>query len=350
MRAPYRKLDRRITYSQRSCAQSCLRKHALAYVYGIRRRGQARPLRMGSVVHDGIDLMAKGDADAVAKALAPYDAMPDDEGERHAWLVERETCGCLLTGYQWYWQDAGFSVVESEQTLTAALKNMSLIQAGKVDRIVRMEDGRLAVLETKTTSEDISDDSDYWKRLRIDGQISDYIRLARMNGFDVSTVIYDVIRKPTIRPNKVPLRDDDGLKIVLDQDGERVCGRGGKWRQSASSKDGYVLQSRLETAEEFGARLREDITQRPEYYYQRREIPRISKDLEEASYDLHMSASIIQGCHQHRCWPRNTRQCLMYGRCEYFDLCTSGFEPDEDDVPEGYEIVDSVHRELDEDQ
>jgi len=51
------------------------------------------------------------------------------------------------------------------------------------------------------------------------------------------------------------VRDDDGLKIVTDDEtGERVVNANGKPRQSAGP--GMTLATRTETAEEYGARLR----------------------------------------------------------------------------------------------
>ncbi len=350
-------MDRRVTYSQRSCAQTCLRKHCLAYVHGIRPVGQPKALRMGSAVHLGLDLQAQGFevTTAVAHALQTYyQDEPDDDAANYNWRIERETVGCLLTGYFWRWGNEPMEVVKTERPVEAAIMNPHTqrpmrvhVNAGKIDKIWRLADGRLAVGEHKTTSDDIAPDSDYWRRLRIDSQISDYLDMARANGFEVDTVIYDAIRKPSIRPKIVPILDGDGLKQVLDADGHRVFLANGKPRQAADKAAGHYLLTEMETPAQFGQRLREDIAARPEFYFARREIARTEDDLLEARWDTYQTTKLIHECHQADRWPKNTRACLTYGRCAYFNLCTSGFDPRSDDtLPEGYMVVADPHQEL----
>lgn len=352
-----RVMDQRVTYSQRTCAQSCLRKHCLAYVHGIRPAGQAKALRMGSATHLGLDLQAQGmePSTAIAHALATYDwDMPTDEERRYLWTIERETVGCLLSGYFWRWTNQPMKVIATEQSVTAPIYNpvtqrpmRTHKNAGKIDKIWQLEDGRLAVGEHKTTSDDISPESDYWKRLRIDSQISDYLDMARANGWAVDTVIYDVIRKPTIRPKLVPILDDDGRKVVVDERGNRMHLANGKPRQAPEKDSKQRLLQRRETPTEFSHRLREDIGARPDFYYARREIARTEDDLIEARWDTYQTTKLIHECNLENRWPRSTRACLTYGRCPYFELCTSGWNPNSDEtLPEGFVIVDDPHQEL----
>lgn len=347
-------MDKRLTNSQRSCAQTCLRKHQLAYVHGIRRIGQAKPLRMGSVVHEALDRAAKTDKDeAIHDAVAWYRKnAPSDADDLYAWRVEAETVAVLLSGYFWRWQEQMFEVVASEITVEAPIINpetghpmRTFSSAGKIDKIWKLPDGRLAVGEHKTTGDDIAPDSDYWQRLRIDNQISGYLDWAQFMGFPVQTVIYDVIRKPSIRPKKVPVLDENGHKVVHDREGQRVYLANGKPRQSASEKDGWTLYTKPETPEQFGERLRLDIGERPDFYYARREIPRVAADMEEARFDVWQTAKLIADCDRYDRWPRNTRACLTMGRCAYFTLCTNGFIVG-DPLPDGFEVVDDVHVEL----
>jgi hypothetical protein len=88
-------------------------------------------------------------------------------------------------------------------------------------------------------------------------------------------------------PRLVPLTDAEGAKIVLDREGNRVRTKDGKkWRESGSEGDGYTLQVRKETPDEFFERLRADIASRPTFYYAREEIPRLSADLEDCREEL----------------------------------------------------------------
>lgn len=351
--------DSRLTVSRLRTAQTCLKKHYWLYILGLRPDREAPPLRIGRVFHRGLELAAQiGEADGILLALADYDAGPPaeaDEAQAHAWWVERETVGRLLTGHVWRWteQDAGMEVVATEEAFDIPLVNpetgrssRTWTVAGKRDKIVRLPGDRLAVLEYKTTSDDIDPASDYWLRLRMDSQVSIYWLAAVDAGLPVETVLYDVTRKPTIRPRQVPTLDEDGVKIVVDAAGGRIFNANGKPRLSASSKDGWTLLSRPETPLEFGARLTEDLGFRSEFYFARKEIPRLESDLDEARFELWQMGKMLRDCERHGRWPRNTDACMGFGRCVCWDLCTDGFDPAEGVVPEGWKQVDDVHQEL----
>lgn len=182
----------------------------------------------------------------------------------------------------------------------------------------------LCIIEHKSTSEDITVGSDYWKRLRLDPQISNYFVGARSLGFEPEECLYDVVRKPGIRPSNVPLVDGDGVKIVLDANGERVRTKDGKkFRETGDTAQGYVLQTRLETADEYRLRLREDIAMNPARYYARGQIVRLEEDEKDAGFDVWQTAREIREAELTNRWPRNPDACLRYGRtCDFFAVCT----------------------------
>jgi hypothetical protein len=205
--------------------------------------------------------------------------------------------------------------------------------------------GRLAVKETKTTGDTIDRSSDYWLKLRIDQQISLYMLAAKHLGYDVETVLYDVIRKPGMAPRLVPLTDAEGAKIVLDREGNRVRTKDGKkWRESGSEGDGYTLQVRKETPDEFFERLRADIASRPTFYYAREEIPRLSADLEDCREELWQQQQDIREAQKSGRWYRNSAQCSAMGRCQYLDICHAGFT--DGTLPGRFVQVADIHPEL----
>jgi len=62
------------------------------------------------------------------------------------------------------------------------------------------------------------------------------------------------------KPKAVPLVDEQGAKIVHDATGQRVKNKDGKkWRETASTADGYVLQTRPETAQEYREELEKQL-------------------------------------------------------------------------------------------
>jgi hypothetical protein len=224
--------------------------------------------------------------------------------------------------------------------------------AGKIDGLCQLEDGRLCLIEHKTTSQNIDPQSDYWQRLRADTQLRQYVLAARALGWHVTTVLYDVVRKPSIAPKEIPDLDEDGMKIVLDNEtGERVMLKGGKPRQSAG--EGMTLQSRPETPEEFGERLRQDCLSRPDFYFARHEVPVLDDDLEEfADQRVQVARMILDRRRQERAnperperaWPRYVNGFFCPG-CEYSGFCLQNTVPDLDHPPEGFEVA-RIHEEL----
>jgi len=347
-----------LTHSSMQCAKTCLRKNRLSYRYGIRRATDAKPLVIGRAGHEILDARRKGHADPINAGLAGYDASKPSTPELiYDWEIDRITIATLCAAYFWRWEedDSNIVIVASELQFSMPLINpetgkpsRTYSLAGKMDAIISRH-FRVGVMETKFIGQDLDPDSDYWKRLRIDSQISIYFDAAKHAGHAPDFILYDVIRKPTIRPKQIPDLDEAGIKIVRDANGERVKNKDGTWKQSGDSKLGYELQSRLETPEEYGERLRQDIGERPEFYFARREFARLEPEMIEARYDVWQTAQILRDCATHDRYPRNTGACITFGKCPMFDLCANGFDPDTDDLPEGYERVSNPHVELDAD-
>lgn len=356
-------IDNTLTHSRRSCMHKCDRKHQIAYELGLKPETAPRLFRMGDAYHAGLEVLKSGGTveAAVARSVRLYDAAPPPYITQFEWDIERETVLQLLNGWAWFWGDPSVvmkewtiaEVVANEQTFRTALAGVDV--AGKIDGIVRLGDGRLAILEHKTTSDDISPGSDYWLRLRIDSQISMYFAAARALGHDVVTVLYDVTCKPRIRPRQIPILDEKGLKIVVDRDGNRqykaptkkqqAAGEPGEPYQSANSEKGWELESRLETAIEYGDRIRADIALKPATYYGRREIPRLQSDIDEFLRELAADKHALEYFRWKGVWPRNDQVCTVYGRCQYFSLCHNGWTP-ADGIPSGFVQIEDVHGEL----
>lgn len=319
-----------LTHSRMSSLRTCPRKHYLAYELGVRRDQDAAPLRMGQAVHVGLDRRAVGApvAEAILSATAGYDIVPSWTTPEE-WELEREIVARLIAGYYWHYDNETFENITSEIAFELPLRNpkggrpsRTFNVAGVIDRIVRLPEGRLAVLETKTTSDDIGSDSEYWLRLRLDQQISLYVLAARELGYDVETVIYDVIRKPSIRPKQVTV------------DGRREINANKTYCKEAI--DPEKLSLGRETPAMFGARLLSDIAERPEFYFQRKEIPRLEADLDEFRSELWQQAKVILESRRENRWYRNSAACLN-PPCAYRDICFHATHVGpESETPPGY--------------
>lgn len=317
-----------ITHSKIQCFKTCQRKCYFQYVRRIRPLKQAKPLYIGSIVHEILDQYKAGLSmdEAIDMVLTAY---PEEESNR----FDLAMITALMKGYEWRWQSWPLTCVVSEAEFTLPLlnpitgrKSQTFMRAGKVDGITVLPNSRLALLEHKTSSEDISVSSLYWKRLRIDGQISNYWTGAQGLGYPIETILYDVIRKPDLKPL---------LATPLDK--------------RKYKKDGTLYANQREQDEtplDYANRIMTDIEQRPDYYYARRDIPRLPEDIEEYQYELWQTCQMLHDCTKHQRWPRNDRACVGFGTCSYFDLCTAGFGPQSDYLPEGFYIEENEHPEL----
>lgn len=228
-------------------------------------------------------------------------------------------------------------VLEVESEFTFPLINpdthgtsQTFLEAGKIDGVLRCRrTGVVKVLEHKTTSDSIDSDSNYWPRLVMDGQSSKYILALVNRGREVSTALYDVIRKPAFRLSNVPILDEDGVKIVEDSDGNRVRTKDGKkWRQTGDSELGYVVKSRPETFEELAYRTFKEVSENQADYFAQREIPRSERDLVEYMDDAWSLSQQILWYRRKGLWPRNPSACTAFSTCEFFDLCSGRAEVD----------------------
>lgn len=345
-----------VTNSGGACFKSCRKKFYWSYEMGWRSAIEKDVLRIGSMVHEGLDMMAKGvKIETVIDAIANlYDEKIIDLPEEYEYKVsiECQTVLCLIQGYHVAWGNSKVKILESEASFNLPIINPAgnpmtkLRQAGKRDRIGLLPDGRVALMETKTCSEDIGPGSDYRNILAINQQISMYVNAALAEGKHIETTLYDCIRKPDIRPCNVPVLDDDDFKIVLDENNERVYNANEKPRQTASTKDGYSIKVRLMTPQEWAEKLSTHITDNMERYYQRFEVPRMADDLAEFNVELWQIAKDILECRNLGRWYRNTSNCKMWNSlCPYYVLC-AGERDLSNGVPAGFRQVETVHEEL----
>ena len=351
-----------LTNSCLNCFKSCRRKFYFAYEKGWRPICEIETLRFGEIIHFGIDAMAKylTLAEIETEVRSRYEfseselkTLPDANNAITKLRYECETAICLLKGYWSAWWESTVQIIQSESVFNLPIINpetggtsRTFEQGGKRDRLAKLPDGRLALVETKTTSENIEPGSDYRNVLGLNSQICMYFEAYQAEGIDVETTLYDVIKKPSIRPSLVALTDEAGLKIVLDTDGNRVCKKDGEPRQTADTEKGYVLQTREMTPQEWSAKLTADIASRPEFYFQRFEVPLLQTDREQFRTELWEISQDLLACRNKGRWYRNTSSCRQWNRlCSYYPLCSGQLSSD-NGVPTGFRVADILHEEL----
>lgn len=349
-------VKQKLTHSRIQCFKQCRRKHYFSYVCGLRKITDSAPLRMGSAYHAGQETIGKGGSsdDAVEAIRSYYQDRPDfiDELE---WAYERVTVECLMVYHQWRWQHEPIEHIETEKAFALPLVNPATGRRtnnfddhGKIDGIVRVADGRLLVREIKLLGEDISQGADIWTRLRLDNQITRYLGAARQLGYEVDAVLFDCTRKPASRPTPVPLLDDDGLKVVLDADDNRVFNKPlkdgtAKPRQTADTELGYRILTRPMSADEWQQKLCADIFERPDNYYHRQEVARLDDTLLQYRQEVWDIQRDVRDAELHDKHYRTVDKHCTH--CPYFSICERSWKPG-DYIPEGMEVVEDVHREL----
>ena len=119
-------------------------------------------------------------------------------------------------------------------------------------------EGARWLVEHKTSSEDISEGSPFWQRVSLNEQVGIYLAAARSFGLEVSGMIYDVVRKPGLRPYEVNTR-----------------------------------RSVAETPDEYGNRCLLAISEKPDDYYRRAKVHRLPHELKQSAFDLWMHVQNI---------------------------------------------------------
>jgi len=338
-----------LTTSRLKLKRACDRLHHLRYDLGYKSLFEEAAPKFGTLWHLGqaawwraweldADARLQAALDAVAHAPDPFERVKAEE---------------MLRGYHYRWIDEPYEVLAVEIEFACPLVHPATgsvspywVLAGVIDAIVRdTRDGGVRIVEHKSSAEDITPGSEYWRRLRLDTQVSVYYEGASALGYDVIGCIYDVAGKPTLHPKDVPEVDGDGVKIVLDADGDRVRTKDGKkWRETSDASLGYTLKTRAETVDEYRARLNASIAEGPGRFYQRAEIVRLESEILDARLENWQTAEQIREDAAADRHPRNQDACSRYGRtCQFFDVCTGLASIDD---PTRFQRSERLHSEL----
>lgn len=325
-----------ITNSQMKTFRRCAREHYYAYTLGYRTVAQEEALRFGTLLHLGLEawwLQLKQIQEAPEPiAGSPLEYAIEAMRGRAFDDFELVRAGVLLQGYDARWRDEPLEVLSVESEFRAPLVNpetgapsRTFELGGKLDVVVRdVGDGFVKLVEHKSSSDDISTGSDYWKMLQLDPQVSTYFAGGKAAGFDIAECVYDVIGKPGLRPLKAtPLES-------------RKYTRAGALYANQREQD--------ETPEEFRVRLTEHIAESPERYYVRGKVVRLESEQADAAHDAWTTARLIRDAELAKRWPRNPDSCRRYGRmCSYFDVCTGAASLED---AARFRRVDNPHEEL----
>lgn len=300
-----------LTHSRLAAWRKCPRYHAFRYIEGWRSTRTSEALRIGALIHIGLEAWWKNPEGYMEAALAAVAGKAYDE-------FEQATVEEMLYGYNRRWADARaeYEVLGVEVQGTAPLLNPETWRpsrtwelGGKIDLIIRHKPtGRVAIGEHKSTSSPIDDDAaDYWATLSLDSQISEYVILAECMAHKVTDILYDVLRKPQIRP-----------LLATPPENRKYKADGSLY---ANQRD------RDETPGEYRDRLHE-VLQDPKYLA-RRMIPRTDDQIHDFLFDAIMQGQAMRESERLKRYPKNPDNCFKWGSpCEFFGCCSTGSSPD----------------------
>jgi hypothetical protein len=337
----------RVTHSSTFDLRTCPEKYRLKNVELLVPEHDAEPLRIGTAYH----LAREHDLDQAegrAVLAAVYSKKPPHiaQGKWDAeWVMVRE----LFDGYHRH-NRMEFEILDTERAFDLRVGGLRGVRnSGKIDKVVKLFDGRIAVYEIKTTSEDISAGGDYWDRLRMNSQISRYLDAVP----EAETVLYDVTRKPTIRPKQIAKATQHAIvggglylgESVTQADRAYVNDIMEKHDAAEVGSKKKTVAKIKETATLYGLRLRQLIDEDPTRYYRTMEIPRMEVDLVNMRKRIRDDVQEIRWRRRRGAWQRNDAACNNHlGRCPYLDLCARN--ADTTTVPDGFRRLDNPHPEL----
>lgn len=304
---------RLLTYSRTKEFRACQRRHYYSYELGYRPCRAADALVMGTAFHVGtaeVYWNARKDGrsleEATALAMAATRAHCDAKNMDIFLAIKNMVMAAVYTAAWNSRPDVKCLAVEVqfELPLTHGKRESTFWRrAGKIDAILRLEDGRIAVCEHKTSTQDASPGSDYRRRLTQDEQISMYFEAAHALGFPADLILYDVIKKPMQRP-KMATSIDSRYK------------KDGGLKKGARETD--------ETPDEFFARLLEEqmekgLTSCIDWI----EVYRLDNQRKRFGDDLIEQAKMMRWAIENNIHPKNSDACFAYhgSSCAFLEVC-----------------------------
>lgn len=305
-----------------------MRRHHFAY--NLRRRPveKAEALRFGSLWHVGQEAWWKAEPSPEARLEAGLVALRAEQCDPFALVTAEE----LLLAYTARWASSDLRAVVVEAQFSMPLVNpetgaasRTFRRGGKID-VVALEDGQQVIIEHKTTASDIEEGSQYLRKVRaLDTQVSTYMAGARSLGYAPTKCVYDVVRKPGIRPLKAtPVEARKFTKAGLLYANQR---------------------EHDEAPEEYRARLREDINERPERYFARVDIVRLDAEEREHAFDVWQTTRLMREAEINGFAPKNPDACSNFGGCPYLLVCEGMASIDDDTL---FRTAPTAHEELSE--
>ena len=316
------------TASAGGAFRTCPRLYQLKTLRGVRAVRPRRARAFGTIIHAGVESYW-----STRQAGDPVGALDAARRTAASWLLDvplfdpfdYAKTNVMLALYAAVWDTVPCEVLAVEAEFRAPLYRPDygpasktacdrFERAGKIDLIVRLADGRVMLVEHKTSSDDVGPGTDYNRRLTLDEQVSFYYGGAIALGFKPDGVIYDVLRKFQDKPHLATPRE----KRVIVHDRKTKLPR---------LKSGQ--RERDETPEEFEARLLKRAMAEPDRYVVRSELTRTVPERRAAALAVWKQTRLMLHAIDNDLFYPNSAACLQYGGCEFADHCLEGASLDD---------------------
>ncbi len=341
---------RLLSSSRLKASRRCARYHAIKYEMGYESTRKSDPLVQGGLLHSAMEAWweswqrgGRGRTPLQAALEALDVAVLANEVDR--FTVARMQA--MVEGYHARWapeMEAGdWEVLGIELEFVAPLVHPTTgerargwIMGGKLDVLARHRPtDRVLLIEHKSSSEDLAVGGKYWKRLRMDGQVSVYFDGAASLGHKVDACVYDVLRKLDHKPHRAtPLEERTYTKEKRNKEG--VITEPSRLYKTQREED--------ETAEAYLDRCRAAIAEKPEAFFLREDVVRLEREMVEHRLEAWEQARLIDEREAAGFASRNTDACFDFHReCEFFDPCSGSGSLDDQTL---YRLRTTVHPEL----
>lgn len=220
----------------------------------------------------------------------------------------------MVTAYCALWDATEAEVLAVEREFLAPFvrpdgtEDPDWLLAGKIDLALRV-DGRVLIVDHKTSSEDVSPGGTFRARLTLNAQATHYLIGARSIGIEADGFMFDVLGKPWVDPlEATPV---DKRRYVTDKATKQP-------RLDARQRD------RDETPAEYFARCCGAIAENPDRYFAQIEVVRSPSEIDRYVRDLLIDSTLMDTVREYGLVSMNEGSCFQYGGrpCGYHPVCS----------------------------
>lgn len=328
---------RLLTYSAGSAFNTCPRLYELLYVRGIRPIKVARPLVFGTLIHKLVEAYWRarqaGAKDLVEIVLAKHAELTAEFDP-----FEAARARVMIVTYALVWGTTECEVLAIEVKFETDLihpqtREVSSVfrRAGRIDLVLRI-DGKIQAVEHKSANADVGEGSEYRLKLLKDQQLSMYWAGCISIGFRPDGVIYDILKKFTMKPQLAT--PPEKRRTVIDKTTKLP-------RLKAKQREVN------ETPIEYEKRLAEIVAKDPSAYIVRVPVVRLLNERLAFALDIWNQGQDMGSALERNSFRPVYEHCMKYhSPCAFYDHCNGGAPLDN---PMRYTKTNVLHPELEDD-